>query len=123
MITLHSRKYAKKIVMLIRWPTPHIREYEKAYVDVNGATCWTKSGIHYSTGDQACGRTTSSNRQYKEQAFSVTGCTATLSGPGKRPLVVRVRTSLNSGAFDESFGIDNVVIKRITPGMYLLQLQ
>ena len=57
-------------------------------------------------GTQQCGGF------FKEERFRVTGCYATLSGSeGNIPLTVRVWTSLDGAADDESFGIDNVVVK------------
>ena len=45
---------------------------------------------------------------WKDEASPVTGCTGALSSAG--PLTVRVWTTLNQDANDESFGIDNVVV-------------
>ena len=65
-----------------------------------------------SDGKQTCGISSGN-----EMRLRVTGCTATLSGDGERPLVVRVWTNLDTGAHEESFGIDNVVVKKIYPGI------
>ena len=40
-------------------------------------------------------------------------CKVLLSGSDTMPLTVRVWTNLDSGANDESFGIDNVIIQKI----------
>ena len=80
-----------------------LRDNENAYVSVNGKTCWTKTGLIGTSGIQECGGF------YKEERFEVTHCFATLEA--NMPLTVRVWTSLDADALDESFGIDNVVIQ------------
>ena len=85
------------------------RDRETAYVSVNGETCWVKKGILATEGAQVCGG------HFKEQSFPVTGCNATLNATSGDtvPLTVRVWTNLDGEANDESFGIDNVVVKEI----------
>ena len=82
------------------------RDSEDAYVSVNGRTCWTKTGMLGTSGTQQCGGF------YKEERFRVTGCYYTLLGKTTVPLTVRVWTNLDSKADDESFAIDNVVVKK-----------
>ena len=87
-----------------------LRDSETAYVTMNGIdgtykTCWTKtmSGID---GTQQCGGF------FKEEHVRLS-CDVTLSGSGGNiPLHVRVWTSLDGAADDESFGIANVVIAK-----------
>ena len=55
------------------------------------------------SGIQECGGV------FKEERFPVRGCFATLQEG--MPLTVRVWTSLDGDARDESFAIDNVVIQ------------
>jgi len=74
---------------------------ERAHVSVNGKQCWTKT-FHYSKGAKVCGG------GWNDETFKVTGCTGTLSKAG--PLTVRVWTTIDQDARDESFGIDNVVV-------------
>ena len=85
------------------------RDRETAYVSVNSETCWVKTGIRATEGAQVCGG------HFKEQSFPVTGCNATLTATSGDtiPLTVRVWTDLDQAANDESFGIDNVVVKTI----------
>ena len=56
-------------------------------------------------GTQECGL-----YLHKEERFRVTDCYVTLR-PGE-PLTVRVWPSLNGKANDESFAVDNVVIRK-----------
>ena len=81
------------------------RDNEDAYVSVNGKTCWTKTGMLGTSGTQQCGGF------YKEERFRVTDCYITLPTPEVIGLTVRVWTNLDGEADDESFAIDNVVIK------------
>ena len=93
--------------------SPHLRDHENAYVSVNGKTCWSKNGIVLTKGAAVCGGGFKS-----EERFPVS-CKVTLSGSGDRPLAVRVWSTLNQGANDESFAIDNVVIRKLkTPGAF-----
>merc|ERR1712048_419449 len=79
---------------------------ENAYVQVNGKTCWTKKLA--GSGKQVCG---SKNGGWNKDRIKVS-CT----GPAvKGQFTVRVYTQLNSAANDESFGIDNVVLKKLPP--------
>ena len=53
---------------------------------------------------------------FKEESFRVTGCTIALASSETSPtvpLTVRVWTSLDGDASDESFGIDNVVVTKL----------
>ena len=89
-----------------------LRDNEDAYVSVNGRTCWSKTKAVGTSGTQECGGF------FKEERFRVTGCQVTLSGAGETfPLEVRVWTSLDGDAADESFGIDNVRIEKIANGI------
>jgi len=76
---------------------------ERAHVSVNGKQCFNKV-LHYSRGVNVCGN---GNGGFKDEKIKVT-CKGTLSKAG--PLTVRVYTTLNQDAKDESFGIDNVVV-------------
>ena len=87
---------------------PTHRDHEDAFVSVNGKTCWSKTGLVGTSGTQVCGGF------FKEERFRVKDCYVTLGA--NAPLTVRVWTSLDSDAFDESFAIDNVVIKRLAHG-------
>ena len=84
------------------------RDNEDAYVSVNGETCWSKTGLSGTSGIQECGGF------FKEERFPVIGCFATLEA--NMPLTVRVWTSLDGDAYDESFAISNVVIQRLAEG-------
>merc|ERR1712019_53255 len=76
---------------------------ENAYVQVNGKTCWQKKLA--GSGKQVCG---SKNGGWNEDRIKVS-CTAPAVN---NQFTVRVYTQLNSAANDESFGIDNVVLKK-----------
>ena len=82
-----------------------LRDRESAYVSTNGVKCWTKQGLDGKIGTQECGLYV-----HKEERFRVSDCYVTLR-PGE-PLTVRVWTNLNGKANDESFAIDNVVIRK-----------
>jgi hypothetical protein len=75
---------------------------------VNGKTCWSKTGLIGTSGIQECGGF------FKEERLRVTGCYATLEA--NMLMTVRVWTSLDSDARDESFAIDNVVIQLLGKG-------
>ena len=83
----------------------HVRDNEQAIVQVNGNTCWSRT-LRASQGKQICGK---GHNNWNEDKIKVQ-CTAPAVN-GK--FTVRVYTTLNSGAQDESFGIDNVVLKRV----------
>ena len=70
-------------------------------MSLNGKTCWSKTGLVGTSGIQECGGV------FKEERFEVKHCVATLEA--NMPLTVRVWTSLDGDARDESFAIDNVV--------------
>merc|ERR1712224_492975 len=77
---------------------------EKAIVKVNGKQCWTKTftGVQ---GKQICGSKSTGWNELKQRAT----CTANaVNGQ----FTVLVTTTPNSGAGDESFGIDNVVFSK-----------
>ena len=80
-----------------------LRDNEDAYVSLNGETCWSKNNVVGTSGIQECGGV------FKEERFEVKRCVATLEA--NMPLTVRVWTSLDGDARDESFAIDNVVIQ------------
>ena len=80
-----------------------LRDNEDAYVSLNGETCWSKNNVVGTSGIQECGGV------FKEERFEVKHCVATLEA--NMPLTVRVWTSLDGDARDESFAIDNVVIQ------------
>ena len=93
--------------------TPSLRDNEDAYVSVNGKTCWSKTKAVGTSGTQQCGGF------FKEERFRVTGCSVTLSGSdANMPLEVRVWTSLDGDPGDESFGIDNVVVRQFQIGKH-----
>ena len=81
------------------------RDNEYAYVQVNGKTCWSKRLVA-SSGKQTCGQ---KHGNWHEERIPVK-CTGDVTGNGQ--FKVRVYTTLNSGATDESFGIDNAVLSR-----------
>ena len=82
-----------------------IRDNENAYVSVNGKTCWSKTGLSGTSGKQKCGGF------FKEERFKVRDCHVTVKRD--MPSSVRIWTSLDSDALDESFAIDNVIIQPI----------
>ena len=84
-----------------------LRDNENAYVQVNGKTCWTKKLA--GGGKQLCG---SKSNGWNEEKIAVK-CTGETNAKGE--LTLRVYTQLDSAANDESFGIDNVVVKKILP--------
>ena len=81
---------------------------------MNGKTCWDKT-LYAEAGTHQCGQIADEkNPWFKEEAYRVTGCEVVLSGPGNRPLTVKVWTTLDDkNAIYESFGIDNVIVQRI----------
>lgn len=81
------------------------RDNEKAYVTANDKTCWTKN-LSAPHGSQQCG---ASHDHWLEDSLMVL-CEAR-SVAGK--LTVRVFTTLDSSAYDESFAIDNVDVRKI----------
>ena len=86
------------------------RDNEYGYVSLNGKTCWTKEMLATS-GTQQCGGF------FKEESFRVTGCTVTFAASeSPAQLMVRVWTSLDGDASDESFGINNVVVTKLLQG-------
>ena len=76
---------------------------------MNGKTCWTRTDVLGTVGTQQCGGF------FKEERFRVTGCDVTVLSWW---LTVRVWTSLDGPADDESFGIGNVVITKIQEGNF-----
>ena len=77
-------------------------------MSVNGKKCWNRPGLIGTSGTQECGGF------FKEERFRVTDCYEWLEA--NMPMTVRVWTSLDSDARDESFAIDNVVIQLIGKG-------
>ena len=79
-------------------------------MSLNGKTCWTKSKMVGTSGTQQCGGF------FKEESVRVTGCYITLPSSSSQfqPLTVRVWTNLDGAADDESFGIDNVLIEKLS---------
>merc|ERR1712072_178298 len=78
---------------------------EYAYVQVNGKTCWSKRMVA-SSGKQTCGQ---KHGNWHEERIAVK-CT----GDAKNgQFAVPVYTPLNSGASDESFGIDNAKLTKV----------
>ena len=77
---------------------------------MNDKACAIKQNLIGTNGEQLCGG------WYKEEVYRVKGCRTKLSAaPGVDvPLTVRIWTDLDSTADDESFGIDNVVVARVT---------
>ena len=74
--------------------------------NTHGNTCWSRA-FHTAEGTQQCGESLGG---WHELVVPVS-CEVTLVGSGDRPLAVRVWADLNGAANDESFGIDNVVIR------------
>ena len=73
-------------------------------MQVNGKTCFTKKLA--GSGKQVCG---SKNGGWNEDRIKVKCQAPAVNGQ----FTVRVTTQLNSAANDESFGIDNVVLKKV----------
>ena len=89
-------------------------------MSVNGKTCWTKT-LSGHVGTHQCGQIADGeNPWFKEEAYQVTGCEVVLSGPGNRPLTVRVWTTLDDkNAIYESFGIGDVIVQRIQTSAFM----
>ena len=81
------------------------RDNEKAIVKVNGKECWTKK-FSSVQGKQICGK---DNKNWNELKVKATCTAAAVKGS----FTVSVTSTLNSGAGDESFGIDQVVFKKV----------
>ena len=82
-------------------------------MSVNGRTCWSKTKAVGTSGTQQCGGF------FKEERFRVTGCYVALSGSDANvPLEVRVWTNLDGDPGDESFAIDNVVVRQFQIGKH-----
>ena len=81
-----------------------LRDNENAYVQVNGKTCWTKKLA--GSGKQVCG---SKSNGWNEDKIKVKCSAPAVKGQ----FTLRVYTQLNSAANDESFGIDNVVLRKV----------
>ena len=88
----------------------HVRDSETAYVSLNGQTCWKKTGITAGEGTQVCGQ----NQPKNEKVYPVYGCSIKLPGSGTKDLKIRVWTDLDEPVLDESFGIDNLEIRKST---------
>ena len=74
-------------------------------MQVNGKTCFNKK-LAAPTGKQLCGQ---KHGGWNEQKIKVTCTAPAVNGQ----FTVRVYTQLNSAANDESFGIDNVVLRKV----------
>ena len=98
-------------VFVIGCAPPHCRDNEKAYVTVNGKTCWSKT-LGHKDGSNQCGSTSSTS--WREESYTVECEEDAVSGK----LTVRVHADLSSTATDESFAIDNVVVSQILPGTF-----
>ena len=72
---------------------------------MNGKKCLIKRILRGTTGTQLCGG------WFKEEVFRVRGCYITV--PTRLPLTVRVWTTLDGEADDESFGVDNIKILKL----------
>ena len=72
---------------------------------MNGQTCWRKK-LSASSGKQVCGQ---EHVYFNEEKILVKCSADAVNGQ----FTVRVYTTLNSGASDESFGVDNVVLKKL----------
>ena len=83
------------------------RDGEKAYVSVNGKECWREK-FEASDGAQECGK--DEEWWSKDKLVAVECKEEAVDGK----LTVRVYTELEQTARDESFAIDNVVIKLIS---------
>ena len=79
---------------------------ETGYVYVNGVQCWSRT-FTYSEGTNTCG----GHHGGGEVMVHISCDTGHISEGGS--VNVRVTTSLDQHADDESFGIDNVVLERI----------
>ena len=86
----------------------HVRDGETARVSLNDQVCWKKTGITTEEGTQVCGQ----NQPKNEKKYPVYGCSIKFPGSGTKPLKIRVWTDLDEPAEDESFGIDNLLIRR-----------
>ena len=85
----------------------HVRDGETGYVSLNGRECWRKTGITANEDKQVCGQ-----NQPKNEASYPVACSIKLPGTGIKDLKIRVWTDLDEPTLDESFGIDNLVIRR-----------
>ena len=92
------------------------RDNENAYVSVNGEACWSQT-LSGTNGSPQCGG--SSSTAWNEESVPVT-CQAEAVG-GKLTVAVYAHLDSFSGA-DESFGIDNVEISKISAGTVLLHV-
>ena len=113
-------KLSSSFVTSLSPPPPHDRDHqEEAFVSLNGEVCWSKRIFKWRKfdGAQECGRNFDNPpNPYFEEDFVVSGCSISLCGSGNQPLTVKVFTNLDEDAIDESFGIDNVVIRDV--GLY-----
>ena len=87
------------------------RDNEVAFISVNGNVCWIKLNIFGKYGTQLCGGV------FYEEIFHFKGCHIYLSATAPETIVtltVRVWANIDGDAADESFGIDNVVVSKLT---------
>jgi len=81
---------------------------ERAYVNVNNRRCYNSPAFRHNQGQQVCGQ----RHNWYEMKFRITCRNQRVSGSGLRNLTVRIWTSLNEHATNESFGIDNVAVQK-----------
>ena len=77
-------------------------------MQVNGKTCFNKK-LAAGSGKQLCGQ---KHNGWNEEKIKVKCSAPAVNGQ----FTLRVTTKLNSAANDESFGIDNVVLKQLSSG-------
>ena len=85
------------------------RDGEKASVTLNGKECWSQA-LSTSLGEPVCGG--DGTGRWGEGLIAVKCEGEAASGK----LAVRVSTTLDQESSDESFAIDNVVVRRISAG-------
>jgi len=88
----------------------HGRDNEKAYVSVNDNICWTKT-FEQTSGSYECG-TNGYIFARREDSVAVRCDAESVGGE----VTVRVYTSLDGTANEESFAIDNVELSMIPTG-------
>ena len=98
----------EQIIGITHCARAHVRDGETAHVSLNGQTCWKKTGITAEEGKQICGQ----NQPKNEKSYPVLRCSIKLPGSGTKDLKIRVWTDLDEPVLDESFGIDNLEIRR-----------
>jgi len=81
---------------------------ERAYVNVNNRRCYNSPAFRHNQGQQVCGQ----RHNWYEMKFRINCRNQRVTGSGLRSLTVRIWTSLNEHASNESFGIDNVAVQK-----------